>query len=137
MNRAELIKLAKIRLKEAEILLNNRSWSGAYYLCGYVIECGLKASIAKKTHKSEFPDKERVNASYVHDLEKLIGVAELKLEKEKKEREDLEFSTNWAVVKEWSEKSRYRERSEKEAHDLFFAVSDKLHGVLQWLQQHW
>lgn len=54
MKRSDLQKLARIRLKEAKVLLDNRQYSGAYYLSGYVIECALKACIAKQTRKERF-----------------------------------------------------------------------------------
>ncbi len=40
----------------------------------------IKACIVKKTRLCEFPDKEKVNKSYTHNLEKLIEVAELEFE---------------------------------------------------------
>jgi hypothetical protein len=43
MNRNDLRRLARIRLKEARVLLQAKCFDGAYYLCGYAIECGLKA----------------------------------------------------------------------------------------------
>lgn len=49
MNRLDLQNLALARLEEVEVLLNNHKYSGAYYLSGYVIECALKACIAKQT----------------------------------------------------------------------------------------
>ena len=68
MNRKELQTLAKIRIKEAEVLLNNnlnnKRYDGAYYLCGYGVECALKACIAKNTKRYEFPDKQTVLDSY-------------------------------------------------------------------------
>jgi hypothetical protein len=60
VNRRELKNLATIRLKEVEVLLKNRQYLGAYYLSGYIIECGLKACIAKQTRKFDFPDKKTV-----------------------------------------------------------------------------
>ena len=39
-------QLAEQRLAEAELLLANGFWSGAYYLAGYALECALKAKIA-------------------------------------------------------------------------------------------
>ena len=75
MNRGDLKNLALTRLKEVEVLLTNRQYSGAYYLSGYVIECALKACIAKQTHEFEFPDKKTVMDSYTHDLEKLVKIA--------------------------------------------------------------
>lgn len=38
MNRWELQKIAKIRKKESKKLLDDGYYSGAYYLCGYVVE---------------------------------------------------------------------------------------------------
>ena len=61
MNRDDLRQLARIRLKDARALLNIRNYDGAYYLSGYVVECGLKACIAKKTRRYDFPDKDVVN----------------------------------------------------------------------------
>ncbi|WP_445248940.1 HEPN domain-containing protein [Microcoleus sp. OTE_8_concoct_300] len=91
MNRRDLQNIALTRIKEVEVLLNNRQYSGAYYLSGYVIECALKACIAKQTKKFDFPDKKTVMDSYTHDLEKLVKVA--KIEKQLKSLlNDPEFS---------------------------------------------
>ena len=86
MNRLDLQNLALTRLEEVEVLLNNHQYSGAYYLSGYVIECALKACIAKQTQRGEFPDKKKANDCYTHELGKLINVAGLQkaLEEEKK-----------------------------------------------------
>lgn len=78
MNRIELQQLARLRIREANILFQNGSYSGAYYLSGYTIECALKACIAKKTKRHDFPDKDFINKSYVHNLEQLIGLPVLK-----------------------------------------------------------
>ena len=118
------------------MLLKNRQYSGAYYLSGYVIECALKACIAKQTKKFEFPDKKTVMDSYTHDLEKLVKVA--KLEKQLKSLlNDPDFSLRWSMVKDWSEESRYQTHNRQEALDIYSAITDPNHGVLQWLQQHW
>jgi len=136
LNRRDLKNLALTRLKEVEVLLKNRQYSGAYYLSGYVIECALKACIAKQTKKFEFPDKKTVMDSYTHDLEKLVKVA--KLEKQLKSLlNDPDFSLRWSMVKDWSEESRYQTHNRQEALDIYSAITDPNHGVLQWLQQHW
>ena len=54
MNRQDLQNLALTRLEEVEVLLNNHKYSGAYYLSGYVIECALKACIAKQTQEFDY-----------------------------------------------------------------------------------
>ncbi|MEG4811637.1 HEPN domain-containing protein [Microcoleus sp. F8-D3] len=136
MNRRDLQNLALTRLKEVEVLLKNRQYSGAYYLSGYVIECALKACIAKQTKKFDFPDKKTVMDSYTHDLEKLVKVA--KLEKQLKSLlNDPDFSLRWSTVKDWSEESRYQTHNRQESLDIYSAITDPNHGFLQWLQQHW
>jgi HEPN domain-containing protein len=136
LNRQDLQNLALTRLEEVEVLLNNHKYSGAYYLSGYVIECALKACIAKQTQEFDFPDKKTVMDSYTHDLEKLVKVA--KLEKQLKSLlNDPDFSLRWSMVKDWSEESRYQTHNRQEALDIYSAITDPNHGVLQWLQQHW
>ena len=136
MNRLDLQNLALTRLEEVEVLLNNHKYSGAYYLSGYVIECALKACIAKQTQEFDFPDKKTVMDSYTHDLEKLIKVA--KLDKELKSLlNDPNFSLRWSMVKDWSEESRYQTHNRQKALDIYSAITDPSNGVLQWLQQHY
>lgn len=136
MNRRDLQNIALTRLKEVEVLLQNRQYSGAYYLSGYIVECALKACIAKQTHKFDFPDKKTVIDSYTHDLEKLVKVAKLDAEL-KSLLGDPNFSPRWALVKDWSEESRYQKHNKQKALDVYSAITDPNHGVLQWLQQHW
>ena len=136
MNRLDLQNLALARLEEVEVLLNNHKYSGAYYLSGYVIECALKACIAKQTQEFYFPDKKTVMDSYTHDLEKLVKVA--KLDKELRSLlDDPNFSLRWLEVRDWSEESRYQTHSQQKALDIYLAITDPTHGVLQWLQQHY
>ena len=128
--------LALIRLKEARVLLRTRNYDGAYYLSGYVVECALKACIAKHTRRSEFPDKKTAVASNTHRLEDLIGVARLSEEFPKEVRTNLAFETNWNVAKDWSEHSPYERHSSENTRNMFSAVSDKKHGVFKWIRQH-
>jgi HEPN domain-containing protein len=138
MNRTDLQQLADLRIKEARILLDGASYSGAYYLAGYAIECALKACIAKRTKENDFPDKDFVNRSWTHDLEKLLILGELKdrLETDKKSNKDL--NTFWAIVVNWGESKRYELNvSQDEAKSLCDAISDPANGVLQWLKKFW
>jgi len=45
LNRPQLHQLAEDRVLDAKALLDAGRWSGAYYLAGYAIECGLKACV--------------------------------------------------------------------------------------------
>jgi hypothetical protein len=137
MDRKDLQKLARIRLKEARVLLQNKCFDGAYYLCGYALECAIKACIAKKTKRGEFPNKQLANESFSHDLWKLLGVAGLRplFEQDLSTTPDLKL--NWAVAKDWSEEARYSLHAEQKARDLYKAVRDPKHGVFRWIRQHW
>lgn len=137
MNRNELKDLAKIRLRETQVLLKKGYNEGAYYLCGYAVECGLKACIAKQTKRYDFPDKDAVNASYTHNLSNLVKTAGLWQTLVKEIKSNKNFESNWAVVKDWTESSRYEKLSEKKAKDLYSAVTNRKHGVLQWIKQYW
>lgn len=137
MNKFELEQLAEIRAKEAEVLLSAKCYQGAYYLVGYALECALKACIAKQVKEFDFPNKKLTNDSYTHDLGKLLVTAGLKQELEEQEKQDEDFSINWAVAKDWSEESRYKHAiSENEAQNLYNAVTDQNSGVLLWLKKY-
>ena len=137
MNRSDFVKLARLRLREARVLLANGKHEGAYYLCGYAVECALKACIAKHTRRHEFPDRKIVNDSYTHDLTKLVKVGGLEPDLDQRQRVDPVFQAYWSVVRDWTEESRYEHHSSTEARDLYKAVTSRKHGVLPWIRQHW
>ena len=68
MNRRSFQKLAEARLLDGKALLKAKRYDAAYYLTGYVIECALKACVAKKTKRYEFPRKD-AGSLYTHGLE--------------------------------------------------------------------
>lgn len=138
MNRAELQNLAKIRVKEAKILLDNRYFEGAYYLLGYAIECALKACIAKQMKRYDFPDKRLVNDSYTHNLEKLLDISGLKIQYQKEIKINRQLELNWAIVKDWSEESRYLTNiPESKVRHFYLAVTARKGGVLTWIKKLW
>jgi HEPN domain-containing protein len=131
MNRNDFQRLAEIRLKDAEVLIENRQFDGAYYLSGYAIECALKACIAKNTREYDFPpNANTVKKIYTHNLTSLVGEAGLRVE-----GSIVEIS--WAVVKDWSEQHRYQMHTEMEVQGLYSAVADPQEGVFQWIKQYW
>lgn len=138
MNRGDFQKLAKIRLEDAEALLEKQRYSGAYYLCGYVIECALKACIAKQTKEFDFPpDRKVIDVIYIHDLGRLIKSGGLEETFNKDLNKDKKLASYWSVLKGWTEGSRYEEYDQKKAQDIYQAIADKNHGVLQWISQRW
>ncbi len=127
----------RIRLVEADALLRGGHFSGAYYLSGYAVECGLKACIARATQRYSFPDRNIVNRSYTHNLAELVKVAELESDLLRLQQTNRQFALNWAVVKDWSEESRYRVLRQQQAIDLYTAIVQRRHGVMTWIRQHW
>src|SRR5438105_1773298 len=118
MNRADLQRVAVRRLEAANTLILSGHWDAAYYLAGYAIECGLKACIARQFREFDFADKKTVLDSYTHDLSKLVKTAGLEQKLKSATDESDDFKLNWATVKDWSEDSRYEERSEIDATEI-------------------
>ena len=137
MNRVDLQQLAELRLREAEALLAAECWDGAYYLCGYAVECGLKACIAKMTREHDFPDKKLVDASYTHKLLELVKIVGLKDALEERCIEEPRFESYWSTVSNWREGVRYERHAEQKARALIQAVGDPQQGVLSWLKGLW
>lgn len=138
MNKTDLENLVEIRVSEARALLESENYAGAYYLIGYAVECALKACIAKQVNQFDFPNKQLANKSHTHNLTELLGVAGLKQKLAEKEDQNTEFKLNWAVVKDWSEVSRYECAVEAtKAKDLFNAATDETSGILAWLKTFW
>lgn len=104
MLRAETKKLSAERLKDAEVLLNNRRYEGAVYICGYAIELGLKNQICKKLEWKEYPPgkgKGSYRSFKTHDLDILLSLTgKERLIKDK-------YLAEWSVVAEWTSEMRY------------------------------
>jgi HEPN domain-containing protein len=138
VTRNDFKRLARLRLKEVKALLDAGYYSGAYYLCGYVVEYGLKACITKRAKQYEFPpDPDTVRRCYSHNYDNLVKAAELGQELKEQVDGDHDFRKNWTAVSQWSEQTRYLVISEPEARALFKSVSDPDHGVLRWLKSLW
>lgn len=138
MNRSDFKQVSQTRVAEASALLNAGHYPGAYYLIGYSIECALKACVAKQVKRHDFPDKKLANEAFVHDLEKLVRVAGLAPAFERDRRANRALDLNWAVVKDWSETSRYELGiTEAQARDLYNACTEHKNGILPWIKKRW
>lgn len=138
MNRRDFQLLARLRLREARLLLDNNKFEGAYYLAGYSVECALKACIAKTIHQYDFPNKQLALNSHSHNLEQLIKVAGLDNDLATEKSANPTFEINWTIVKDWSEKERYNTTiSRQKAKDLYSAITSRRYGIMTWLRQLW
>lgn len=138
-DRLDFQRLADSRIAEAQTLLLAGHGSGAYYLAGLAVECALKACVARLTRAESFPPPRKfADVCYSHDLERLIGAAELTQKKDARAAESQSFRKHWASVAAWSVDSRYNLKvGQVEAESMLAAVCDPSHGVLQWLREHW
>jgi hypothetical protein len=134
--RSDFRTLAELRAEEARVLLRSRKQLGAYYLAGYAVECALKACIAKRRKKFEFPPKRKnIEKMYSHDLETLLDAANLKAQLENETTSNPGFAANWNIVRNWTSESRY-ETSGLNGKELYNAVTGS-NGVLPWIRLRW
>ncbi len=138
MNRNHFQQLSKLRIKEAQALYKLNLYNGSYYLAGYSIECALKACIAKKTKRYDFPNKEIANKVWTHDLENLLKLAELNIDLETDMKNNKSLEVNWAIIKDWSESIRYDFNiTDSQVKDFLAACSTKKNGILIWIRKRW
>jgi HEPN domain-containing protein len=137
VNRRDFQTLAQTRLAESKALLEAGFPSGAYYLAGYAVECALKACIAKRTRRHDFPDKKEADASYTHNLKALIKAARLEEDHKLLSKTERAFRRNWDIVETWSEHVRYEFRDREAAEKMINAVSERGYGILPWVKRCW
>jgi hypothetical protein len=119
-------------------LLRTGQYAGAYYLAGYAIECALKACIAKRTKRFDFPDKDFARNVWTHELESLVDAAAIRKDLNGESSKNPAFKLNWTTVKDWRETKRYDWRiSKAEAKDFLSACTSRQVGVLGWIRKRW
>jgi HEPN domain-containing protein len=138
VNKSDFEELAELHLQHAKALLDAQLYSGAYYMCGYAVECALKACICKKTNQFDFhPSPDESRAAWSHDFGKLIKAAELEREFNAARTADRDLDVKWESVENWSPSSRYEPHGQQEAQLILDAVADPDHGVFSCIKQLW
>lgn len=105
ISRSDLRRIAKARLKDAEVLFRGRRYDGAVYLCGYAMELTLKARICRTLRWGGFPESGKeftgLQSFKTHDLELLLRLAG---------RDGVRTThlADWSVVVNWDPESRYQ-----------------------------
>jgi hypothetical protein len=87
-----------------------------------------------------FKDKkylEKLSKCWTHDLPQLLELTGLKIELAIDCASNPALDANWGAAKDWTEVSRYEQKTSQEAHELFKAITDAPNGVLPWIQRHW
>jgi hypothetical protein len=86
----------------------------------------------------DFPDKDFVNAMYVHNLEKLFKLnGALWVAFQTDMNADQKLSVNWSTVKDWEDGKRYSIVEELEAKALYDASTEGRSGVMEWIKGKW
>ena len=134
--RKDFQRLAELRAEEAATLAKSKRPQGAYYLGGLAVECALKACIAKRIRRHDFPDRGYIDKVHRHDLEDLLRLADLRDQLDGDMKTSPKLAANWGVVSGWSVESRY-EVARLGGVDMVEAVSSDPDGVLQWIKQRW
>jgi len=104
LTRDELLKIARARLRDAEVLFRSRRYDGAVYLCGYAIEIKLKARICRTLHWNVYPSikSEFQRCFKIHDLDVLLRLSGV----ESKIKSDV--LAEWSAVAGWDPNVRYK-----------------------------
>jgi len=106
LSRQDLRKIAKARLKDAEVLFGGGRYDGAVYLCGYAVELAIKARICKQLRWAGFPESNnefsKLQSFRTHDLELLLSLSGI----EAKVRAS--HLADWSIVRTWKAENRYK-----------------------------
>jgi HEPN domain-containing protein len=138
LNRDKLQLLANAKLEEARILLDNKCWTGAYYMAGLAVECALKAYLARAIQQHDFPDKNFIVRAYTHRLRDLAQLDQaLWTELQNEISSDVKLRGNWATVLSWNDENRYELVEEQQAKLLYEATTEPGSGVMEWIRRRW
>jgi len=106
IDRTDLRRIARERLKDAEALLAAGRYDGAIYLGGYVVELSLKSRICRNLKWKGFPQTNSEFQSYqsfkTHDLDVLLSLSGAE------EKIKTGYFAEWSVVGTWHPKARYK-----------------------------
>jgi HEPN domain len=152
---AEIKQLAEERLIDAQTLLNNGRYEGAFYLAGYAVELTLKAKVCihldiddlfsdnPTSHSKGSLGKFR-DSVMTHDLFILLNLCGLGQKFEKKKLSDVYFNQNCSLLFQsptatiWSEKVRYKQGyiTKKNVVKIINFLTEPTKGLLQWIENN-
>jgi HEPN domain-containing protein len=102
---AELVRIAKTRLGDAKVLLNNGRHDGAGYLCGYAVEVALKYRVCQFRNWEGQPENAHEDPSYrvliTHALDDLLHLANIPRAVRAR------CFAEWSIIRTWSPTTRY------------------------------
>lgn len=130
IDRTELRKIARERLKDAKVLLKSGRYDGAIYLGGYVVEIALKNQICKTLKWKGFPQSrgefQNFQSFKTHNLDVLLSLSGVE------DKIKTAYIAEWSVVVSWDPEARYNVigTASKSDAELLIEAAEKLLGVL-------
>jgi len=99
---AELRKIARARLKDAQVLYKNNRFDGAWYLCGYCVETMLKARICSALHWKDYQVGKDFQSFKTHNLDTLLTLSG------REQKIKSAHMADWSGVAQWDPEARYK-----------------------------
>lgn len=100
----QLKKLANERLADAKALYAAERYDGAFYICGYAVEMGLKYKICKTLDWDEYPTSGKGSDKHksfkTHKFDDLLHYSGA-------EKQKNSFFAEWSIVMKWDPEIRY------------------------------
>lgn len=129
IDKREIKKIARARLRDAEVLVAGRRYEGAIYLCGYAVELGLKARICKTLKWEGWPEGNEfsgIGGFKTHKLDVLLHLSGIE------ERIKTKLFAEWSAVAKWEPECRYYPVGTAPVVDVHIMISSAkvLLGVL-------
>ncbi len=116
-----LRKIARARLRDAEVLVRAGRYDGGVYLCGYAVEIGLKARICKTLKWAGFPSTASEFQSYAtfktHNLDVLLHLSGREAQVKTK------CLMDWSAVARWDPEGRYKPPGTSTKTDLRLMIA--------------
>jgi HEPN domain-containing protein len=144
---ADIEALAHEKLQDAECLLNNNRYDGAYYLAGYAVELLLKAKVCKTIGIQDFfdfsnPKKTKLSVKNpdilykpykVHDPAQLLILSGIYSEFQDDSSKDVNLKKHWSIVSKWDENSRYLTGiTDIDVKNFIISIKE----IMQWIQKY-
>ncbi len=143
---ADIEALANDKLIDAECLFKSDRYDSAYYLAGYSVELLLKAKVCKtlgienffdfnNASKAKFMAKnvDNVFKSYrVHDYSQLLLLSGVYTEFYDELNTNANLKSDWSIVSQWNENSRYLTGISKEEVENFLT---SIKEIMSWIQK--
>ncbi len=109
----ELQTLSRDRLEDAQALYKAGRYDGAFYICGYAVELGLKRKMCETLGWKGFPSTENEFKKLkpllkIHDLDTLLHLSGVE------NRIKEEIFTEWSIVASWDPEIRYSSQKQAE-----------------------